>query len=90
MPGSAAPSKANKPSARQLQFPPGRLIPTMALLRESYASKTKFYITTSIAYVNGLPHIGYAAELTQADVLARWHRMLGEDVFLTGTRMKTA
>lgn len=49
-------------------------------------AKQKFYITTSIAYVNGAPHIGYAAELTQADVLARWHRMLGDDVFfLTGT-----
>ncbi len=49
-------------------------------------AKQKFYLTTSIAYVNGLPHVGYAAELTQADVLARWHRMLGEDVFfLTGT-----
>lgn len=46
----------------------------------------KFYITTSIAYVNASPHIGYALELTQADVLARYHRLLGEDTwFLTGT-----
>lgn len=46
----------------------------------------KFYITTSIVYTNALPHIGYALEIVQADVLARYHRVLGEDVFfLTGT-----
>lgn len=49
-------------------------------------SNKKFYITTSIAYTNALPHIGFALELVQADVLARYHRRLGEDVFfLTGT-----
>lgn len=48
--------------------------------------KKKFYITTSIAYTNTSPHIGFALELTQADVLARYHRSLGENVFfLTGT-----
>jgi len=46
----------------------------------------KFYVTTSIAYTNAPPHIGFALELVQADVLARYHRLLGEDVFyLTGT-----
>lgn len=50
------------------------------------ADKNKFYITTSIAYVNAPPHIGYALELVQADVLARGHRLKGENVFfLTGT-----
>jgi len=49
-------------------------------------SRKKFYITTSIAYTNALPHIGFALELVQADVLARYHRLLDEDVFfLTGT-----
>ncbi|MDO8639597.1 MAG: class I tRNA ligase family protein [bacterium] len=48
--------------------------------------KKKFYITTSIAYTNASPHLGYALESIQADVLARHHRLLGEDVFfLTGT-----
>ncbi len=48
-------------------------------------SKNKFYITTSIAYANAEPHIGYALELLQADVLARYHRQKGDDVFfLTG------
>lgn len=46
----------------------------------------KFYITTSIAYVNSEPHIGFALELIQADVLARYYRQLGCDVFFqTGT-----
>lgn len=49
-------------------------------------AKEKFYITTSILYSNAKPHIGFALELLQADVLARWHRLLGQDVyFLTGT-----
>ena len=48
--------------------------------------KNKFYITTSIAYANAFPHIGFALESVQADVLARYNRKLGKDVFfLTGT-----
>lgn len=48
--------------------------------------KEKFYVTTSIAYVNAVPHIGYAMELVQADAVARYHRLRGDDVFLlTGT-----
>ncbi len=46
----------------------------------------KFYITTAIAYVNASPHIGHALEFIQADVLARYHRLRGDDTFfLTGT-----
>lgn len=46
----------------------------------------KFYITTSIAYTNAPPHIGFALELIQADVLARYNRQQDKDVkFLTGT-----
>lgn len=49
-------------------------------------SKNKFYITTSIAYANAPPHIGFALELVQADVIARYQQLLGKDVFfLTGT-----
>src|SRR3989339_244377 len=48
--------------------------------------KSKFYVTTAIAYVNAAPHIGFAMEIIQADCLARYHRARGEDVwFLTGT-----
>ncbi|MCX8108011.1 MAG: class I tRNA ligase family protein, partial [Verrucomicrobiae bacterium] len=44
-----------------------------------------FYITTAIDYVNGQPHLGHAYEKVIADVIARAHRALGEDVFyLTG------
>ena len=44
-----------------------------------------FYITTPIYYVNDVPHIGHAYTTIAADVLARWHRLIGEDVFfLTG------
>lgn len=46
----------------------------------------KFYITTTIPYANAAPHIGHALEFVQADVLARWNRLNGKNVFfLTGT-----
>ena len=46
---------------------------------------SKFYVTTSIPYVNAAPHIGFALEAIQADVLARYHKQKGKDVFfLTG------
>ncbi len=46
----------------------------------------RFYITTPIYYVNDRPHIGHAYTTLAADVFARHHRFLGDDVFfLTGT-----
>src|SRR4051795_12471389 len=46
----------------------------------------RFYVTTPIYYVNDAPHIGHAYTTVTADALARWHRLLGDDVyFLTGT-----
>jgi len=46
----------------------------------------KFYLTTSIAYANGAPHIGFALESLQADVYARYFKnKFGESFFLTGT-----
>lgn len=48
--------------------------------------KKTFYITTPIYYTNAPIHLGGAYTTIAADVLARWHRLLGEDVFfLTGT-----
>src|SRR5258708_20357462 len=45
-----------------------------------------FYITTAIAYPNGVPHIGHAYEAIATDALARFARLDGKDVFfLTGT-----
>jgi len=46
----------------------------------------KFYLTTAIPYANADPHIGFALEILYADVMARYQRLLGKDVyFLTGT-----
>ena len=48
--------------------------------------KNSFYITTTLPYVNADPHIGFAREVIQADVLARHQRLLGKEVFFnTGT-----
>ena len=44
-----------------------------------------FYLTTAIDYTNGAPHIGHAYEKVLADVIARYQRLRGEEVyFLTG------
>lgn len=40
----------------------------------------KYYITTTLPYVNADPHIGFALELFQADVLARYYKLLGSEV----------
>jgi len=46
----------------------------------------KFYVTTAIDYPSAEPHIGHGYQKIVADVLSRWHKILGEDVwFLTGT-----
>jgi methionyl-tRNA synthetase len=48
--------------------------------------KNSFYITTTLPYVNSDPHIGFALELVQTDVVARYHRLKDDDVFFsTGT-----
>lgn len=45
-----------------------------------------FYITTTLPYVNADQHIGFAVELLQVDVIARYRRLVGDDVFFnTGT-----
>lgn len=49
-------------------------------------SRPTFYITTPIFYPNGVPHIGHAYTAIASDVIARFHRLDGKDVFfLTGT-----
>jgi len=40
----------------------------------------KYYITTTLPYVNADPHIGFALEIIQADALARYHKLNGEEV----------
>jgi len=45
-----------------------------------------FYITTPIYYPNAPPHLGHAYTTVYADILARYHRLVGDDTFfLTGT-----
>ncbi|MFA6428328.1 MAG: methionine--tRNA ligase [Candidatus Buchananbacteria bacterium] len=47
---------------------------------------SKFYLTTTLPYVNAEPHIGFALEIVQADVIARAQRFFGAEVFFnTGT-----
>jgi len=46
----------------------------------------KFYITTTLPYVNAKPHIGFALEIVQADTIARYKKLIGYEVFFnTGT-----
>ena len=46
----------------------------------------KYYITATAPYVNSDPHIGFALEIIQADVIARYHEIVGDTVFFnTGT-----
>src|SRR5215510_9865885 len=50
------------------------------------AEKPRYYLTTAIAYPNGVPHIGHAYEAIATDAIARFMRLDGYDVFfLTGT-----
>lgn len=42
----------------------------------------KFYITTAIPYVNAAPHLGHALEFIQTDAIARYQKLIGNDVFL--------
>jgi len=62
-------------------------IANAAFVRQTARSimNKQFYITTAIDYVNGQPHLGHAYEKIVADVIARSHRSLGQEVFfLTG------
>jgi methionyl-tRNA synthetase len=50
------------------------------------SDRRRFYVTTAIAYANNAPGLHTVYEVIGADVIARWHRMLGDDTrFLTGT-----
>ena len=50
-------------------------------------NSNKFYITTTLPYVNSDPHLGFALEMVQADCIARYHRdVLNQEIFFnTGT-----
>lgn len=49
-------------------------------------TKNKYYITSTLPYVNAEPHLGFAMEIVQADIIARYHQLMGDEVvFNTGT-----
>ncbi|MDP1869835.1 MAG: methionine--tRNA ligase [Bradyrhizobium sp.] len=78
------PSAVAKP-ARKLTARPAKQAAVVASVPTSIDT-SRFYITTAIAYPNGLPHIGHAYEAIATDALARFQRLDGKDVFfLTGT-----
>lgn len=48
--------------------------------------KNRFYITSTLPYTNSDPHIGFALEIVQTDVIARYYKLMGQEVFFnTGT-----
>src|SRR3989338_5407505 len=54
-------------------------------IQKRMSNRSKFYLTSALPYVNSAPHMGHALEIVQADVVARYRRVLGDDVvFLTG------
>ncbi|WIW49557.1 methionine--tRNA ligase [Bradyrhizobium sp. 62B] len=76
-----APKPAAAPQASAPVAAPKPAAPVAAPARDNV-----FYVTTAIAYPNGSPHIGHAYEAIATDVLARFARLDGKDVFfLTGT-----
>lgn len=84
-----APPKTLKPRVSKPKAPPAPkpvAAPQSAAPAAAPARDNVFYITTAIAYPNGSPHIGHAYEAIATDVLARFARLDGKDVFfLTGT-----
>src|SRR5581483_6176695 len=46
-------------------------------------AQRRYYLTTAIDYPNAEPHIGHALEKIAADVVARYHRVLGEDTYFS-------
>src|SRR2546426_3132819 len=49
----------------------------------SESSRPRYYITTAIDYPNAPPHIGHSLEKVAADVIARYHRLLGHDTYFS-------
>lgn len=50
------------------------------------SEKKTFYITTTLPYVNAEPHMGHALEFVRADIIARFRKLMGDEVFFnTGT-----
>ena len=64
----------------------GLTLDTQIETKTGQGSRPRYYVTTAIAYPNGVPHIGHAYEAIATDAIARFMRLDGHDVFfLTGT-----
>jgi methionyl-tRNA synthetase len=83
---SAAPKKAKVAAAKPVAPKAKKASVAPTAQAATAPTKNSFYITTAIAYPNGVPHIGHAYEAIATDALARFQRLDGKDVFfLTGT-----
>jgi methionyl-tRNA synthetase len=79
-------SVAKRAAPKQKTGAPKATAVPVAKLAPAPQRGNTFYITTAIAYPNGVPHIGHAYEAIATDALARFQRLDGKDVFfLTGT-----
>src|SRR3989442_1479561 len=89
MPGRPRPRAAFDPSRPPEETKRSPLVIRKSERAPAYNCRTvkdTFYITSAIYYVNALPHVGHTYEIVACDVIARYHRLLGEKVFfLTGT-----
>ena len=77
---------AHPPSTRSTASAPSKRNIAPAASKAAGKAADKYYITTAINYANGPPHMGHAYEGVIADVIARYHRAYGREVFfLTGS-----
>ena len=87
--GAAATSPTGSPgrhARRHADAPPGPRVRGDAAGSVRWRAVSRYFITTPIYYVKDAPHVGHAYTTVNADALARWHRLVGDDVFfLTGT-----
>ncbi len=85
-PNKAKPSAKTTAAKKASKKPSKKAKSTKTLPVSKSTVSNSFYITTAIAYPNGVPHIGHAYEAIATDALARFQRLDGKDVFfLTGT-----
>jgi methionyl-tRNA synthetase len=85
-PQEASPAIQAAPVAESPKPAAPRSKPAPAAKPAAAAERDTYFITTAIAYPNGIPHIGHAYEAIATDALARFQRLNGKDVFfLTGT-----
>ncbi|MBR1277859.1 methionine--tRNA ligase [Bradyrhizobium sp. AUGA SZCCT0283] len=85
-PQETTPAVQAAPVAKRARPTTPRAKPAAAVQPAATAERNTYFITTAIAYPNGIPHIGHAYEAIATDALARFQRLNGKDVFfLTGT-----